>query len=98
MKVGQPTARGLIAGVIVALLLVVYCGLYVLVRVEHFLVHERAITFDAHGHQLVLEHRVRFGDVGLPVDPLVTFFTPLRFAESLVWNVIEPVGKPVGLP
>jgi hypothetical protein len=83
----------LLAGVAAVLL---YAGGYVAARVSSVLVHARATTPDAHGHQKVASHEVRVG-AGSPALAGVVFF-PLRLAETAGWFVLEPRGSGLGLP
>lgn len=77
-----------------------YPACYGLARAKHQIVHTRAQTSDAHGHQVVSKHGVVAGDgKWSPLPGLVAIvFTPLRWAELAFWYVIEPEGKPFGLP
>ncbi len=73
---------------------------YVVARSSHQIIHTRAHTYDAHGHQVVSQHGVTAGDgKWSPIPPIAAFvFTPLRWVELVGWYLLEPEGKPFGLP
>ncbi|MFT3707560.1 MAG: hypothetical protein QM817_07805 [Archangium sp.] len=73
---------------------------YFFARTTHQIVHARAYTYDAHGHQITSEHWVHAGDYkfGYFAALCSLVFTPLRAVEFLMWQIIEPIGKPFGLP
>lgn len=77
-----------------------YPALYALARWNHLIVHQKAHTVDAHGHQVPSRHDVVAGDGKLasPNGLVAAFFTPLRVLERGLWHVLEPLGRPDGLP
>lgn len=77
-----------------------YPTLYGLARWSHQVIHRRMQTSDVHGHAVTSLHEVEAGDgKWSPLPGLCAFvFTPLRFIERAGWYVIEPEGKPFGLP
>lgn len=79
---------------------VAYPAAYAWARWNHLVVHHRAHTYDAHGHEVPSLHAVVAGDAKLasPNGLVAALFTPLRLLETGAWHVLEPVGQPGGLP
>lgn len=77
-----------------------YPALYALARWKHLIVHQKAHTYDAHGHTVPSRHDVVAGDGKLasPNGLVAAIFTPLRLLETGAWHVLEPLGQPDGLP
>jgi hypothetical protein len=95
----QPLKRGAVVGCLL-LFATGYPAGYVLARSTHQIVHARAYTWDAHGHQVTSEHQVRAGDgKWSPLPGLcAVIFAPLRGVEFVAWQLLEPEGRPFGLP
>ncbi len=84
--------------VLCLIILTVYCGFYLYVRSNHWIVHRSGFAFGNTDN-----HRLVFGDISLSITA-TTFpkqrvfaywiFAPLRYAETGYWYIRYPVGKP----
>ena len=71
-------------------LLVVYSSGYVICRLNKSIVHSSSnVGGKCTGHQVVA------GDAKVIYTPemLAALYTPLRFAELIVWKIIKPEGS-----
>jgi hypothetical protein len=95
----KPVKRGVVIGCLL-IFATGYPAGYALARASHQIVHARAYGYDAHGHQITNEHWVRAGEGKFSPLPGVCalVFAPARAVEFLMWQIIEPIGKPFGLP
>jgi hypothetical protein len=76
-------------------LLSLYCGSYLSVRNNHWIIHRSGYAFGNTDN-----HRVVKGDMGVMYTPgyryLLAYwvYMPLRFAETAYWYVRYPKGQP----
>lgn len=75
---------------------------YALARHSDWIVHRAGFYTNPDGRRLVSEHRVTYGDFGVPMlSPLgstvqtmvVGVYLPLRVVETLAWHVMVPPGS-----
>ncbi len=71
-------------------LFTVYCGFYLYIRSNHWIVHRSGFAFGNTDN-----HRVGFGRVATTQRQIAYLvYTPLRWAETAYWHLRYPVGKP----
>ena len=80
------------------ILLSIYLSGYVYVRTQHMLVHAMGYGVTDQG-RVVLQHRVKRGDFGVPIFNLVLdlavqitylVYLPVLPFETIAWNIIHP--------